>query len=124
GVGGNDTLIGAGGTDTLEGGAGSDSFQRIKIPGEGIDVITDFHVVENDHLDITDLLTDSQGKDIFTEGSADLSQFVRVGQSGANPLVKIDANGGGNSFTTAYVLQNVSLTQEQVEGQILTEHPT
>ena len=127
GLGGNDTLIGAGGTDTLEGGAGSDSFQRIKIPAEGIDVITDFKIADDDHLDITDMLTNSKGEDIFNETGADknvLSDFVHVVQSGNNTLVQVDANGGHNSFSTVYVLQNVSLSQAEVEAQILTEHPT
>jgi trimeric autotransporter adhesin len=126
GLEGNDTLIGAGGTDTLIGGDGRDSFQRIKVPGEGIDVVADFQVsaTTGDFLDITDMLTNSKGEDIFTEGSDDLSQFVHVVQSGANTLVQVDANGGANGFTTVYVLQNVSLTQDQVEAQILTEHPT
>ena len=114
---GNDTLFGEAGTDTLYGGLGSDifSFQT----GGGVDVIKDFKATEGDKLDIRNILT---GYDPLTKAITD---FIQITTSGANSIVKIDANGltGGTAWTQIATLENITgLTDEaalRVAGTIV-----
>jgi Ca2+-binding RTX toxin-like protein len=112
GKGGNDMLAGNGGNDTLTGGDGADMFDR-NSASDGVDTITDFDIAEGDQIDISDLLGAN-----FKAG-AELDDFVRAVDDGkGNTLVQIDANGtaGGISFTTAFILQGVVLTQTELEA--------
>ena len=104
---GNDMLYGNAGNDTIYGGLGSDifSFQS----GGGVDVIKDFKTAEGDKLDIRNILT---GYDPLTKAITD---FIQITTSGANSIVKIDANGltGGTAWTQIATLENITgLTDE------------
>ncbi|MBV1695659.1 MAG: type I secretion C-terminal target domain-containing protein, partial [Hyphomicrobiales bacterium] len=113
GLGGADTLSGgagrdfiAGGTgaDTLTGGSEKDTFAWLGGElGTGVDTITDFTAGSGgDALDISRLLTG------FDAATSVLSQFVQLQQSGGNTTVRVDTDGGGNSFQTLAVLQGVT----------------
>lgn len=101
---GDDTLIGGAGNDTFVGGTGSDVFlyQSLSERGTGNERITDFNSSQ-DILGLADLL-DSLGY----SGSNPVSDgYLRFNQSGANTQVRIDADGGANSFTILTTLNNV-----------------
>ena len=123
---GDDTLNGGGANDVLTGGTGRDVFLRANEISQGVDTVTDFEVsaTTGDFIDITDLLV-AGGKDIFFEGTSDLTDFVHAVSDGkGNTLVQVDPNGGPDTFSTVFILQGVTLTQDQLELQVLTEHPT
>lgn len=104
---GNDTLFGDAGNDTLYGGAGADTFKFTV--GGGNDTIKDFRLAEGDKLDIKALLS---GYDPLTKLITD---YVQITTSGANSIVKIDANGltGGTVWTQIAVIEGVTgLTDE------------
>ena len=106
GLGGDDVLIGGRGADILTGGSGSDAFlYQVGDLGAGVDVIRDFQVGKNgDVLDLDSLLNG------FVAGSSNVSDFVRLSQSGGDTKVRVDANGkaGGTNFVDLAVLDNVS----------------
>ena len=87
----------------LNGGTGSDTFWRATA-SDGRDTIQDFTKGSGgDRLDIGDVLSGYDTGD-------NVSQFVQLVVSGANTIVRIDANGavGGASFTDAFVLTGVT----------------
>jgi Ca2+-binding RTX toxin-like protein len=109
---GNDLLVGGSGQDWLEGGRGADTLTGgtgndrfvFNNSSEGVDTITDFG--KGDVIDISDVLPGSvhNGHDAVAGG------FVRFVQSGANTLVQVDHNGGGDHFQTLAVMQGISAT--------------
>jgi Ca2+-binding RTX toxin-like protein len=102
---GADTLIGGDGSDTLTGGAGRDIFEFLNISEAG-DTILDFvKGAVGDVLKIDDLLDGLgyAGSDAFTDG------FLEFQQIGANTVVRIDADGGGDNYLTLVTLNNVAL---------------
>lgn len=113
---GNDTLIGGLGSDILEGGIGtdrltgggdSDTFYFASTT-QGADTITDFQQGGGgDAIDISDILIG------YTAGH--ISEFVQITQSGANTIVKVDANGlvGGSSWVTIATLTGVNLGTDE-----------
>jgi Ca2+-binding RTX toxin-like protein len=103
---GNDTLDGGTGIDRLTGGAGVDSFVYNSITDAG-DLVLDFVAgAGGDNMDISTLLASFgyAGADAFADG------YVRTAQSGADTLVQVDSDGGGNGFTTLTTLLNVDET--------------
>jgi large repetitive protein len=117
GGGGNDLLIGGPGNDTMTGGAGADTFKwgQGDLAGSTTgDVITDFSVGAGDKLDIADLLTG------YVAGVSDPGDFVQFETSGSNTVVKVDVNGGGDSFVTLATLNGV--TGQTVAGMITSGH--
>jgi uncharacterized delta-60 repeat protein len=101
---GNNTINGGAGADTLTGGAGVDIFDYNSLT-DAADRITDFTAgAGGDKLDIDTLLTalGYGGSDPLGAG------YVQLLQSGVNTLVRIDSDGGANSFTTLVTLQNVN----------------
>jgi len=98
---GDDRLEGGKGADTLTGGAGHDRFVFNSV-GEGVDVITDFG--KGDVLDIDDVLHGCihNGHEAVHDG------FVKFVQQGADTLVQVDVNGGGDHFQTLAVLKGVT----------------
>jgi len=98
---GDDRLEGGKGSDTLTGGAGHDRFV-FNSSSDGVDVITDFG--KGDVLDIDDVLHGCvhNGKDAVNDG------FVKFVQSGADTLLQVDANGGGDHFQTLAILKGVT----------------
>jgi Ca2+-binding RTX toxin-like protein len=107
---GDDTLFGGIGSDTLLGWKGADTFLYTNMNEAG-DTITDFTKgVGGDILKLDDLLDGLgyAGSDPFAEG------FLSFDQVGANTQVRVDTNGGGDSFQTLVTLTNVALTQADV----------
>ena len=101
---GNDTIVGGLGADQLTGGSGRDFFDFDTVLEAG-DTIKDFvKGAAGDVLDLRDLL-DSIGLDPFAD------QVLSFSQSGANTIVRIDADGAGAGGATDLVtILNVSLT--------------
>lgn len=109
GYGGNDRLYGGSGNDTLYGGTGSDTFvfMASDTANSAIDDIMDFNIAEGDKLDISALL---QGYDPLTHAITD---FVQITTNGYNSILKVDVNGGGNSFVQIATLHGITgLTDE------------
>lgn len=101
---GSDVLIGGLGADTMTGGNGADTFF---IGDDAIDTITDFATADGDALNIAGLLT---GYDPLTDAITD---FVEITDDGTDSTLKIDADGGADSFVTIATLSGVTgLTNE------------
>lgn len=101
---GDDVLLGWKGIDTLYGGAGADKFVFQKASAfSGVDKVMDFSKTQNDKLDLSDVLD-------FTPGTHAITDFVQITTSGANSILKIDADGTANgvSFVQIATLQNVT----------------
>jgi Ca2+-binding RTX toxin-like protein len=115
GLDGNDTLIGGAGADRLVGGTGSDTFLYRAVGDQG-DTAADFTKSEVDVLNLTQLLTSIGAPHSSAAFSNGYLQFT---VSGANTLVQVDANGGGDSFTTLVTLLNVALMQSDTANYVL-----
>lgn len=105
---GNDTLYGDDGLDNLWGGTGADTFMFLKETAfKNIDVINDFSKTQLDKINISNLL---QGYDPLTKSITD---FVQITTSGADSILKIDADGGANGFVQIATIKGVTgLTDE------------
>ena len=111
---GNDRLNGNGGNDTLNGGAGADRMEG----GAGDDVFCLQRTVgcRRHHHRLQ-----RHGRPVRAFGSDDGHRLYRVRrgrrrlcrshQSGANMLLQIDADGGGDGFLTLATLENVTATE-------------
>jgi Ca2+-binding RTX toxin-like protein len=109
---GNDLLLGGdgadqlqanAGADTMEGGAGSDRFAFNSASLDGVDVITDFTSAPGgDVLDVSDLLTG------FNPATSNVNDFLQASENNGSTTIKVDANGGGNSFVDMVVLDGVN----------------
>ena len=110
GYGGHDTLYGGDGYDTLYGGEGADLFVfEADSAFNDIDLIDDFNLAEGDAIDLTDILTGN-----YNPSTDDITDFVQILDSGSDSLLKVDQNGGGDSFVTIATLDNVTgLIDEQ-----------
>lgn len=99
---GNDTLAGGAGKDMLTGGQGADTF--VFLSAKGTETITDFNAQQGDKLDISHVLTG------FTAGVSDINAFLSFTASGADTVVKLDANGavGGARWVVIGTLSGVS----------------
>jgi Ca2+-binding RTX toxin-like protein len=128
GGGGNDTLTGGGtsdllrggsGNDRLTGGAGGDTFDYNLLTDRGTvgDTITDFTKgVGADVLDVSDLLdtfAGYNGTNAFTGG------YLHFQAAGANTIVQVDSDGGGNGYVTLATLSNVTLTQADTDNYVV-----
>lgn len=89
---GNDTLYGGAGTDTLTGGANTDIFVFDLDSYGSIDIVTDFSTAQGDALDIRDLL------DGYDSGTDDITEWVRISNSGSNSTVEVDRDGSGSTY--------------------------
>ena len=100
---GSNTIWGGDGADTLTGGSSSDTFDFNALSEIG-DTITDFEVgASGDVLDFVGILSD-----VGYGGADPLGDTrVRLQQSGADTLVQIDTDGGGN-YATVVTLQNIT----------------
>lgn len=106
---GNDIIYGDAGNDILTGGLGADRFVWMASDAVGSsDNIYGFSIAEGDILDISDILT---AYDPMTEV---LTDFIRITENGGHSFVKIDVDGGANSWTTLATIRGVlGLTNEQ-----------
>jgi trimeric autotransporter adhesin len=103
---GNDILRFSNGVDTVSGGAGADTFM-FDATNTNSDTISDFNLSQSDKIDISDIL---QGYDPLTHAITD---FVQITTNGANSILKVDTNGGGNSFVQIATISGVTgLTDE------------
>ncbi len=105
---GNDVLYGDDGLDNLWGGAGADTFMFLKETAfKNIDVINDFSRTQLDKINVKDLL---QGYDPLTKAITD---YVQITTSGSDSILRVDADGGANSFVQIATLKGVTgLTDE------------
>jgi hypothetical protein len=90
-----DILVGGSGKDILTGGTGNDTFQwqsGVTLSVANADKITDYQT--NERLDVSTLLT----------SAVPLAGYVKVVIDGTDLVVKLDTNGGGNSYIEAYRL--------------------
>ncbi len=117
---GNDTLRGGGGDDTLTGGGkGRDVFDYDALTdrGSGAERIADFAKgAAGDALDFADLLdglAGYNGSNAFTGG------YLRFQASGADTLVQVDADGGGNGYVTLVTLTGAVLTEADTGNFLL-----
>ncbi len=127
---GDDHLHGGIGIDILSGGRGADTFYFSStdpgggsLPTTNADYVVDYSFLEGDTLDLSALL------DAAFSPDDQVSDFVRLQQSGANVNVLVDVNGGGDSFVTAAVLAGygtlgtsdpVSVMLEAAQRQTIT----
>ncbi|MGL4636729.1 MAG: beta strand repeat-containing protein, partial [Beijerinckiaceae bacterium] len=102
---GNDTLTGGVGADILSGGLGVDTLVWATADlATGPDTVTDYAAgAGGDRLNLSALLTG------FSAGVTPVTGFVQFVESGGNTTVNIDANGGGDNFSTSVaILQGVT----------------
>lgn len=106
GADGDDLLYGGNGNDTITGGNGADTV--FFLDGEtGIDTITDFTTGDGDALNLADMLS------LYDPLTDLLTDFVEITDSGSDSIVKIDQDGGANSFVQIATLTGVTgLTDE------------
>ncbi|MBD3762415.1 calcium-binding protein [Rhizorhabdus sp.] len=111
---GADYIWGGVGADLLNGGSGRDRFAYLDTD-EGGDVITGFTVgAYGDAIDLSVIAIRNGWKgDIFAGG------YVSLVQAGADTLVRVDADGGGNGFVTLATLRGV--TAADARGNISTD---
>jgi Ca2+-binding RTX toxin-like protein len=92
---GRDVLIGGLGSDLLTGGAGADVF-RYTQANQGFDTITDLR--GRDIIDIAQVLSG------FAEGTSDVRDFVTIVDGGADAILQVDPDGGGDGFRALAVI--------------------
>ena len=130
GRGGNDTFNlangSAGGHDTLL----YRALDATATGGNGVDTVNGFRIgvwestANADRIDLKALLTgytaDANGAAHYINGVATIDSgdaiagFLRVNQVGANAVLQIDRDGGGNSFTDLVTMNNVTATLEEL----------
>jgi Ca2+-binding RTX toxin-like protein/aryl-phospho-beta-D-glucosidase BglC (GH1 family) len=105
---GNDILFISNGADKLYGGIGADTFVFNDSSVTDVSTIGDFSKAQGDRIDLSALL---QGYDPLTKAITD---FIQITTSGANSILKVDINGGGDHFVQIGLLAGVTgLTDEQ-----------
>lgn len=109
GADGDDILIGAYGNDELTGDSGADTFV-IRSLNEGVDNITDFNPDEQDVLDLSGLLVESDPDDVLANIGNYLS--AKAGETGTS--IAIDP-AGGSLFTGAEIATLSSVTTGQIK---------
>ncbi|ODS56469.1 MAG: hypothetical protein ABS36_08795 [Acidobacteria bacterium SCN 69-37] len=109
GGGGADSLFGGDGADTLYGNGGADTFVfEAATAFNNVDTISDFSTGDTDKIDIADILDG-----VYDYGVDSLLDFVKIEDSGSDSVLKIDADGGGDSFVTIATLLGITgLTDE------------
>jgi Ca2+-binding RTX toxin-like protein len=103
---GNDTLNGGAGADSLTGGANNDIFVLDDTTFSGIDTIQDFNS-SNDKIIIANLFP------YYDPWVHTITDYVQITDSGSNSILKVDIDGGGNSFVqVATIIGVTGLTNE------------
>lgn len=106
---GNDIIYGDAGNDILIGGNGADTFVWMAgdIPASA-DNIYGFSIAQGDKLDISDVLS------AYDPLHNVLTDFVRIIENGGHSFLKVDVDGGANSWVTVATIRDVlGLTDEQ-----------
>ncbi|MDX2288214.1 MAG: type I secretion C-terminal target domain-containing protein, partial [Hyphomicrobiaceae bacterium] len=104
GAAGADLIVGGMGADLLTGGGGADTFRwDAGDLGTGVDTIHDFTIgAGGDALDVSALLSG------FDPATSVIAEFIQLSVSGTDTVVRIDVDGGGNSFQDLVVLEGVT----------------
>jgi Ca2+-binding RTX toxin-like protein len=121
GAAGGDTLTGGAAGDTLTGGAGADNF-RFNSSNEGVDLITDFSVVD----DTIQVSASGFGAGLIAGGAIAANQFV-IGASAQNPsdrfiynqqtgalFFDIDGLSGANQTQIATLRSGLAMTNNDI----------
>jgi serralysin len=112
-------LDGGGGDDVMTGGTGRDTFyfDQTSDAGTGKDQVTDFaRGTSGDILNVRDLLAGFSGYD---GSNAFSGGYLHFQNTGGNTVVQIDADGGGNGYTTLVTLQHVTLTAADTSNYVV-----
>lgn len=106
---GADTLYGGDGADTLYGNGGADTFVfEAATAFNNVDTVSGFSTGDTDKIDIADILDG-----VYDYGVDSILDFVKIEDSGSDSVLKIDADGGGDSFVTIATLLGITgLTDE------------
>ena len=106
---GANILDGGAGADALTGGAGADTF-KISLLDGNVDTIGDFSATDGDRLDLTDVVSVSQGDAI--------SDYVRLEEDGnGNTVLQVDTSGTGEdaNFEDVAILEgSVDLNVDEI----------
>jgi Ca2+-binding RTX toxin-like protein len=118
---GNDTFTGGGGADVYTGGTGNDTYiyQRL-LDANANEKINDFSKSGTNGVDVLNLhalLSTFAGYDGSNAFSGGYLKFDT--SSGTNTVVKVDADGGANSFVTLVTLTGVQLQQTDTANYIV-----
>ena len=109
----NDQLAGGAGQDTLYGSTGDDIFVfEASSAFAQTDEIVNFDITA-DIIDVSDIISGFSGN---------ISEYINFVDSGANTLVQVDSNGGGNSFATIAQISDITGLDEGLlygNGQII-----
>jgi Ca2+-binding RTX toxin-like protein len=119
---GNDILTGGAGNDTMSGGLGNDVFDFNVVADRGTtgDTITDFSRSGANGVDVLNLhdllltFTGFNGANAFTGGYL---QFDT--SSGTSTTVRVDTDGGANSYVTLVTLTGTLLQQTDTPNYVL-----
>ncbi|HYD95475.1 MAG TPA: calcium-binding protein, partial [Noviherbaspirillum sp.] len=119
---GNDILTGNGGNDTLTGGGGNDVFDFNALTDRGTtgDTITAFSKTGAngvDVLNLRDLLLTFSGYNGNNAFSGGYLQFDT--SSGTGTTVRVDSNGGGNSYVTLATIVGTALLQSDTANYVV-----
>lgn len=107
---GNDLLIGGTGNDSLTGGAGADRFVFAEVGTLNLDSVLDYSFSQGDTLDLSTLL------DANFTNTSQVSDFVKLTQTGTNVTVQVDTDGsaGGANFVDVASLTNYGTSGSDV----------
>ncbi|QOL49120.1 cadherin domain-containing protein [Massilia litorea] len=110
---GSDILVGGAGDDLLTGGLGNDTFDfnLASDAGAAGDVVGDFSKSGTNGADVLDLHDLLQGFAGYDGTNAFTGGYLKFSSDGANTVVQVDSNGGGDSFVTLVTLNNVLITE-------------
>ena len=105
---GDDILFGRLGNDELTGGSGADTFVYRAI-AEGRDTITDYDQDEQDVLDISNILVDTDPNDVV----ANIENYISATSDGSDTRIAADPTGSG-TFDDADIATLATVTTGQV----------
>ncbi|WP_421282136.1 VCBS domain-containing protein, partial [Aeromonas taiwanensis] len=107
---GNDLLIGGTGNDSLTGGAGADRFVFAEVGTLNLDSVLDYSFSQGDTLNLSTLL------DANFTNTSQVSDFVKLTQTGTNVTVQVDTDGsaGGANFVDVASLTNYGTSGSDV----------
>ena len=111
---GRDTLFGDLGADRLTGGGGADVF-LYTAADQGEDTITDLEA--KDRIDLSQVLTG------FDDATSQLSDFVNLLPSGADVILQVDPDGGGDQPVFNLALIEGGATVGDLLGNLVLSQP-
>jgi Ca2+-binding RTX toxin-like protein len=112
---GKDLLFGGLGADLLTGGAGADVF-LYTAADQGVDTITDLS--PDDRIDLSQVLTG------FNAATSDPGDFVHLVDAGADALLQVDPDGGGDAFVDLSIIGGgAGMTVGDLLGNLVLSEP-